>query len=77
MPAFITTALAFLTASWPTLLALGALTTAINQVVQRLPDRFARFKNVVNTITVDYVNLLAEIGGALKLGPRVKPSDLQ
>ena len=63
----------FLTAHWADLLALGAATTAINQGAQWLASRvpsLARAANVVNTITVDYAKLLAEVGGALGIGPR-------
>jgi hypothetical protein len=58
---------------WPALLALGSLTTFVNNLVQRLPDRFARVKNIVNTVSVDFVALLAEVGGALNIGPRKPP----
>jgi hypothetical protein len=60
---------------WPTLLALGAVTTAVNQAAKRLPDgpRWSRLKNIVNTVAVDYAALLAEVGGALGIGPRSKP----
>jgi len=72
-----TNVLALITTWWPSLLALGALTTAVNQFVQKVvAPRFPRFGNIVNTITVDYVNLLAEVGGALNIGPRAKkPTD--
>jgi hypothetical protein len=63
----------FFEAYWPALLALASLTTFVNNLVQRLPDRFARLKNIVNTVCVDFVALLAEVGGALNLGPRKKP----
>jgi hypothetical protein len=78
--AFIAAIPSFLVAHWADLLALGAATTAVNQVVQKLASmlapRFpwaARVANVCNTITVDYAKLLAEVGGALGIGPRAKP----
>jgi hypothetical protein len=68
---------AFLAAHWADLLALGAATTAVNQLVQKIASlaapRFpwaARIANVCNTVTVDYAKLLAEVGGAMGVGPR-------
>jgi len=67
------------TKHWPDLLVLGGVTTAVNQIVKQLPDgpRWSRFKNIVNTVAVDYAALLAEVGGALGIGPRAKPSELK
>ena len=76
MPTFLTQALAWIAAIFPTLLAIGTATTLINQIVQRLSFMPARVKNIVQTVTVDYLNLLAEVGGALGVGPRAKPPEL-
>jgi len=72
MPAFVTTFLTLLTTYWPFLLALGALGTAFNQFASKVFPG-TRFANIVNTITVDFVNLLAEVGGLLGVGPRATP----
>jgi hypothetical protein len=66
---------AFILAHWADLLALGAATTAINQGAQWLASKwpaFSRTSNVINTITVDYAKLLAEVAGAMNMGPRAK-----
>lgn len=73
MPAFITQAFSFIVALLPTLAAFGAVTTAINQFVQKfLAPKFPRFGNVVNTVCVDYVAFVAEVAGAMNWGPRAK-----
>lgn len=60
----------FVATYWPAAAAFVALTTFVNQLIQRLPDRFARAKNISAAISADLVNALAEVGGAFGVGPR-------
>lgn len=71
----ITSIPAFILAHWADLLALGAATTAINQGAQWLASKwpaFSRTSNIINTIAIDYAKLLAELAGAMNMGPRAK-----
>jgi hypothetical protein len=58
----------------PTLAAAGAVTTVLNQAVQRgLASRFPRFAHVVNTVAVDYVAFVGAVLQMVKSLPSTPP----